>query len=92
VVDNKSSRTLESIAFQNSVVPSARAEPEDRWILRTRGNRVVALCKRVKVSWAGSLEVSMFETVFPEDRALAKTGTEEGALRPVRKDILRLSR
>ena len=67
VVDDKSSLTLDSIAFQKSVVSSAREEPDFRLVLRARGNKAIVLCKRDKVSVAedeGMLGVFVFGRLF----------------------------
>ena len=69
---DKSSLALDSMTFQKSAVPSAGVEP----ILRARGNRVIALCKRDKVSLA---EDGGLLGVFV-DRALA---TNLVHLRPI---------
>ena len=69
---DKSSLAFDSMTFQKSAVPSARVEP----ILRARGNRVIALCNRDKVSLA---EDGGLLGVFV-DRALA---TNLVHLRPI---------
>lgn len=76
VVASKSSRTLDNMVFQKLAVSSVRVETEVRLILRARGNRLMALSTRAKVSCA---EDGKSFGVFARnsDRVLARMGTKE---------------
>ena len=80
VFADKSSYALDNIAFQKLAAPSVRIEPEFCLILRTRGSRVIALCKRDRVSLAGDgvlLGVFVFRRLSIILYKKKERGTEE---------------